>query len=110
MDEPLDQRLAVMPSWVKQQLADAAGVVAEVPERAKLEFQRLGIGFVLHPVYDEGPAFLRAVGSGEFEHLVRNAHFPTSAASSRREIGSRKFVVGVRQPPTPVLIRASGRW
>lgn len=84
-----------MPSWVKQQLADAAGVVAEVPERAKLEFQRLGIGFVLHPVYDEGPAFLRAVGSGEFEHLVRNAHFPTSAASSRREIGSRKFVVGV---------------
>jgi len=33
-------------------------------------------------MYDEGPAFLRAVGSGEFEHLVSNAPFPTSAASS----------------------------
>jgi hypothetical protein len=85
-----------MPSWVAQQLADAAGLFAEVPERAKTEFQRLDIEFVLHPVRDKGqPPFLRAVGSGDFEHLAfsQYAAFPTTGSSHQRSTGSRKFVV-----------------
>ena len=52
----LESRLAVCPSWVRQQLEDVAGLIGEVPEHAKAEFRRLNIGFVLHPVHDEGTA------------------------------------------------------
>ena len=59
-DEPIAERLAVIPTWVRQQLEDAAGLLREGPERAKTEFQRLGIRFTVHPVHDEGPRpFLR---------------------------------------------------
>ena len=52
----LESRLAVCPSWVRQQLEDVAGLIGDVPEHAKAEFRRLNIGFVLHPVHDEGTA------------------------------------------------------
>ena len=52
----LESRLAVCPSWVRQQLEDVAGLIGEVPEHAKAEFRRVNIGFVLHPVHDEGTA------------------------------------------------------
>jgi DNA invertase Pin-like site-specific DNA recombinase len=71
LDEPLRHRLEVIPTWVRQQLEDLAGLLSEVPERAKPEFQRLGIGFTLRPIYDEGSRpFLRAEGSGDFEQLA----------------------------------------
>ena len=50
MDEPLEHRLAVIPKWVRQQLEDAAGLLSEVPERAKTEFQRLGKRFIIHRI------------------------------------------------------------
>jgi hypothetical protein len=41
--EPWDQPLAVMPTWVRQQLQDLAGLLSGSPERARVEFQRLGL-------------------------------------------------------------------
>jgi DNA invertase Pin-like site-specific DNA recombinase len=86
LSEPLEQRMAVIPSWVRQQLEDVAGLFSEVPDRARAEFLRLNVGFVVHPVYDEGPTpFLRAVGSGDFEHLAFSQYgLPTTAASNLR--------------------------
>jgi DNA invertase Pin-like site-specific DNA recombinase len=43
LDEPLSQRLAVMPTWVRQQLEDLVGLLSVTPERTKTEFQRLGL-------------------------------------------------------------------
>lgn len=71
LDDPLEQRIAVIPSWVRQQLADAADVLRDVPERAKTEFQRFGLQFTIVPVHQAGArSFLRAEGSGEFERLA----------------------------------------
>jgi len=87
LDEPLEQRLAVIPTWVRQQLQDAAGVLSEVPERAKAEFRRLEIRFTIHPVHDEGPRpFLRAEGAGNFEYLAFSQYAPltTTARSDPR--------------------------
>lgn len=87
LDEPLEQRLAVIPTWVRQQLEDVASLLAEVPDRAKAEFQRLGIQFTVRPVYDERPRpFLRAEGSGDFEHLAfsQYATLTTTARSDPR--------------------------
>jgi hypothetical protein len=80
-EEPLDNRLTVIPTWVRQQLEDAAGLLADSPTRAKAEFQRFGIKFTLHPVRNEGPrAFLRAIGEGDFERLAFRevSDFPTT--------------------------------
>ena len=89
LDGPADDRLAVMPTWVAQQLSDAADLLTEVPERIKAEFARLGVQFTLFPVYDDGPRpYLRAVGEGLFEHLAfpTDLALPTPDASS---LGSR---------------------
>ena len=45
---------------MKAELQDAASLIAELPERARAEFRRLGIAFSLQPSYDEGATqFLR---------------------------------------------------
>ena len=86
LSEPLEQRLAVIPTWVKAQLADVVSLVGDVPQRAKAEFQRLGLGFVLHPVHDDGvPPFLRAVGSGDFEHLTGSEFTPFLLPDASKE-------------------------
>jgi hypothetical protein len=55
----------LIPTWVRRQVEEVATLVGESPERARAELTRLGIRFVLHPVYDEGAKpFLRAQGSG----------------------------------------------
>lgn len=87
LDGPTDDRLAVMPTWVAQQLSDVADLLADVPERVKAEFARLDVRFTLFPVYDDGPRpYLRAVGEGHFEHLAFPAGLalPTPDASSLR--------------------------
>lgn len=77
LDEPLDQRLAVVPTWVRRQLEDAAGLLRDVPERAKAQFHRLGLSFTIHPVQEAGARpFLRAEGSGDFERLAFRAWTP----------------------------------
>ena len=73
-----------------------------MPERAKSEFRKLGITFTMRPVYDEGPRpFLRAEGSGQFEHLAfaRYDQFTISGTSNQNRAGSRTFVVDL--PPKP---------
>jgi site-specific DNA recombinase len=71
LEPPLEGRLAVMPTWVRKQLEDVAGLLNTTPERAKAEFRRLGLMFSLAPVLDEGPRpFLRAEGSGNFEAMA----------------------------------------
>jgi DNA invertase Pin-like site-specific DNA recombinase len=72
--EPLHERLAVIPTWVRQQLEDVASLLSDVPERAKAEFQRAGLVFTLSPVQEPGSRpFLRAEGSGDFERLAFRA-------------------------------------
>jgi site-specific DNA recombinase len=83
LSEPLRERLAVVPTWVRQQLQDAAGVLSDVPERTKAEFQRLGIQFTVRPVFDEGARpFLRAEGSGHFEHFAFSQYDLTTSGTS----------------------------
>jgi hypothetical protein len=43
LDEPIRDRLAVIPSWVRPQVTDVVGLLSDTTERAKREFQRLGV-------------------------------------------------------------------
>lgn len=68
------------------------GCLEEMPDRARQEFQRLGLQFTLSPVYDvpagERP-YLRAVGEGRFEHLAGpDAAFLTAGRSGVQPAGS----------------------
>jgi hypothetical protein len=97
LDEPIEHRMTVIPTWVRTQLHDAAGLIGESPERARAEFLRLGINFTLHPVLDNGTPFLRAVGSGQFEHLAFNETLLTSGRSSPRS--TRRTALRLRGSP-----------
>ena len=71
LDEPLEQRLAVIPGWVRQQVSDVADLLSESPERAKREFRRLRVAFTVSPVVDQSPRpFLRAVGTTDFSAIL----------------------------------------
>jgi hypothetical protein len=59
--EPLHQRLAVIPVWVRQQLEALVELLNGTPERTKSEFQRLGMAVTMAPVSgDDGRLFYRA--------------------------------------------------
>ena len=82
-DQPLEERLAVIPTWVRQQLEDLSDLLRGTPEGAKAEFKRLGISFTITPVAGpDGRSFLRAEGSGQSEHLAfsRFSSFTTTGA------------------------------
>lgn len=67
--------MAVIPTWVRQQLEDAVSVLSDSSERTKLQFQRLGVSFTVSPVFEPGQRpFLRAVGAGDFELLAFSHH------------------------------------
>jgi site-specific DNA recombinase len=71
LDEPLDDKLAVIPSWVRQQLEDTAGLLSDAPERTKAVFRQIGVSFMLYPVREEGQRpFLRAEGATDFAHVI----------------------------------------
>jgi DNA invertase Pin-like site-specific DNA recombinase len=70
LDGPLSDRLAVIPSWVRSQVADVAKLLSDAPERAKSEFQRLGVAFTLSPIRDEGRPFLRAEAQTDLSVLM----------------------------------------
>ncbi len=76
----------MIPSWVKQQVADIVTLLQEHPERAKAELTRLGVRFTLHPVQEDGQKpYLRAVGEGHFEALVgTGSPFPATGLSLPR--------------------------
>lgn len=61
LSEPLHQRLAVMPTWVRQQLEDVVGLLSDTPERTKAEFQRLGVRVTMTSTLgDKARPFYRA--------------------------------------------------
>jgi site-specific DNA recombinase len=83
LSEPLDQKLALMPTWVRQQLEDVVALLADTPERTKGEYRRLGLLYVLHPARDDrGRAFLRAQGTTAIANLVSGQHLQGSTADA----------------------------
>ena len=60
-----DLKLSVIPAWIRQQLQDLSGLLAENPERAKAELRRLNVRFTVTPVQDQGKPFLRVEGEGD---------------------------------------------
>ena len=76
LDDPPTVKLEVIPTWVREQLHDVAGVLRDAPERAKVEFQRLGVQFTLSPIRHEGHPFLRAVGTGDLDALCGVTDLP----------------------------------
>lgn len=83
LSEPLEHNLAVMPTWVRQQLEDLAGLLSDTPERTKAEFKRLGVSFTLHPVHEEGNRpFLRAEGTTEFAQLLSGQYSSCSTTDA----------------------------
>jgi DNA invertase Pin-like site-specific DNA recombinase len=81
LSEPLEQKLRVMPTWVRQQLEDAAGLLSAASERSKTEFRRLGVSFVLHMAQDgAGLPFLRAEGTTDFARVLSSGPLSTTDA------------------------------
>jgi len=77
----LDEKLAVIPSWVRQQLEDTAGLLTDTPEKTKTVFRRLGVSFTLFPVYTESPRpFLRAEAATDFAHVISGQFSVSSSA------------------------------
>jgi GNAT superfamily N-acetyltransferase len=66
LEAPLKDRLAVMPAWVRREVADVAALLSEAPERAKREFQRLGVGFTVSPVVES----VKSPSSGQSERRI----------------------------------------
>ena len=90
LNEPLDARLAVLPTWVRRQLEDLADLLRGHPERLKSELRRLGVRFTLHPTYDEGPRpFYRAIGEGVLPCFQISPELQISV-SDRSDLRSRQ--------------------
>jgi hypothetical protein len=81
-----DVDIAVIPTWVRQQLQDLSGLLADNPERAKAELQRLNMRFTVSPVRDEGRPFLRVEGTGDLAALCGARDLPTTARSTAQPI------------------------
>ena len=88
LEEPLHQRLAVIPTWVEQQLQDTAGLLSGAPERTKAEFRRLGLRVRMEPVYDALRPFYRAHAEAALPCLagVRDLDRSASVVSSRLSV------------------------
>lgn len=81
LHRPAPVDLAVIPTWVRQQLEDLSGLLGDSPERAKAELHRLNIQFTVTPVRDEGRPFLRVEGTGDLEALCGIRNLPSPARS-----------------------------
>ena len=79
LEQPTNVDITVIPTWVRQQLQDLSGLLAENPERAKAELQRLDMRFVVAPVRNEGKPFLRVEATGDLDALCGVRHLPSTA-------------------------------
>lgn len=71
LDEPLENKLAVIPSWVRQQIEDTAGLLADSADRTKAVFRQMGVRFTLRPVGEVGDRpFFRAEGETDVAQLI----------------------------------------
>jgi site-specific DNA recombinase len=78
-----DDRIAVLPTLIRQQLQDLAGLLRGTPERTKSEFRRLSLSVTLHAVRNEGPApFYRAEGRAALECLTGTRDFPPNRVAA----------------------------
>ena len=78
---PPNVDIRVIPTWVREQLTDLAGLLTENPQRAKAELQRLNVRFTVTPIRDEGKPFLRVEGTGDLEALCGIRDLPSTARS-----------------------------
>ena len=81
LERPADVNISVIPTWVEQQVRDLSGLLAESPQRAKDEFQRLNMRFSVSPIRDEGKPFLRVEGTGDLDTLCGVRNLPSTARS-----------------------------
>ena len=88
---PPDVDIRVIPTWVREQLTDLAGLLAENPQRAKAELERLNVRFTVTPIRDEGKPFLRVEGTGDLDALCGIRDLPSTARSK------------TPKPPSPPL-------
>ena len=89
--------LAVIPTWVRQQLDDLAGLLLDGDDtalRTKSELARLNVQFILSPVPNEGTPFLRLVGTGDLDPLCGIHNLPPTARAKART-----------PPPHPLSVR-----
>lgn len=86
------RRLAVLPTWVRQQLQHTADMLRDGQDRARAVFRDLDIRFVVAPVDGDGKPFLRATGSGAFDALAFQEQTVLSGtvATDPRQSGNRK--------------------
>ncbi|HMF59831.1 MAG TPA: recombinase family protein [Vicinamibacterales bacterium] len=100
LDEPLEQKLAVMPGWVRRQVEDLVGLLSGAPERVKAAFQRFGVSFTLYPVDDGARGYFRAEGTTAFAHLISGQYSsrPTHDALPPQGVGCRKVTFVVDLP------------
>ena len=76
--QSVDVDVAVIPTWVRQQLQDLSGLLAENPVRAKAELHRLNMHFTVTPVRDEGKPFLRVEATGDLAELCGIRDLPSA--------------------------------
>jgi len=109
-DHPVDVDIAVIPTWVRQQLQDLSGLLADTPERAKAELQRLNMRFTVSPVRDEGRPFLRVEGVGNLRALCGTRDLPTTARTTRSTaLPARSGAQARAHTPLPHHLTARGR-
>lgn len=70
LSEQADQNLAVLPTWVRQQLRDLGSLLRESPKHARAEFLRLNLAVTLHVVQTTGKPFYRAEGQADLPWLA----------------------------------------
>lgn len=103
MSQP-EQRLAVMPGWVRQQLEDLSALLSATPERTKAEFHRLGLRVTMHPQRtDAGSVYYRAAVESALPFLAGIADMRESRPSAvdrslPRTAGSRTLAFSVDLP------------
>jgi hypothetical protein len=83
LDEPIAQRLAVMPGWVRQEIDSIVNLLSQTPELTKGEFQRLGVRVTMVPqTSDAGRKFYRADVVNALPCLSQSTEMGGSAPST----------------------------
>ena len=81
LERPADVDISVIPTWVEQQVRDLSGLLADSPQRAKDEFQRLNMRFTVTPIRDKERPFLRVEGTGDLDSLCGIKNLPSTTRS-----------------------------
>jgi DNA invertase Pin-like site-specific DNA recombinase len=83
LTEPIQERLTVIPTWVRQQLDELERLLSETPERTKAEFQRLGLRVTMAPIREaEARPFYRATVVNSLPCLAGITDFRTTHPSA----------------------------